>query len=316
MATNYDEKEIEEELEQIRSEFVSTTLTSQREVVKKMGQALEKVRKGEKARSGICEEIKNRLREEIERRLISEKTIENHCKPEWKNPIKSAARKGKSDENLRQESMLAVTASGTVETAAPSHDIMEKARPPVRRAVIEKRIELDDADEINQIVEKAEKKAGKKLPDDKVKECVENLIDFKRAEKSHREDVLVMVMTEPYRDEKAEQRRREWETMHDLDKGWNKLVLAASNLMLACDIHFYGHADNPEEISKRQKHYMEIFSHVGATGGFEEMFTKKFRSLERFAERAAIIRNEMAIIQPIIDAEIKNRRTIDNEKLR
>ena len=69
------EKSVEEEIEQARSELTTVVLAKQKEVVCRMEEALEKIRKGER-RHSICEELKNRLRAEIARRIISERTIE------------------------------------------------------------------------------------------------------------------------------------------------------------------------------------------------------------------------------------------------
>jgi hypothetical protein len=98
------EKQVEDEIENARSELTTVVLAKQKEVIKRMGEALEKIRDGEK-RSSICEELKVRLREEIKRGLISEKTIEAHSEPEWKNPAKSkAGKKGAEAKNKAAES--------------------------------------------------------------------------------------------------------------------------------------------------------------------------------------------------------------------
>jgi hypothetical protein len=98
------EKQVEDEIENARNELTTVILAKQQEVIERMGKALEKIRDGEK-RSSICEELKVRLREEIKRKLISEKTIEAHSKPEWKNPAKSkAGKKGAEAKNKAAES--------------------------------------------------------------------------------------------------------------------------------------------------------------------------------------------------------------------
>jgi adenine-specific DNA methylase len=96
------EKSVEEEIEQARNELTTMVLAKQKEVVCRMGEALEKIRKGER-RHSICEELKNRLREEVAGRIISERTIENHCKPEWKDPHKSKS--GKKGANSKNKSL-------------------------------------------------------------------------------------------------------------------------------------------------------------------------------------------------------------------
>ena len=55
------------------------------ELIKKLGNALKKVVKKEE---GICEEIKIALKEEIAEGVISTRTIELHCPPEWKRKTK------------------------------------------------------------------------------------------------------------------------------------------------------------------------------------------------------------------------------------
>jgi hypothetical protein len=98
------EKQVEDEIENARNELATVVLAKQKEVIERMGKALEKIRKG-KTRSSICEELKVRLREEIKRKLISEKTIEAHSKTEWKNPAKSnAGKKGAEAKNKAAES--------------------------------------------------------------------------------------------------------------------------------------------------------------------------------------------------------------------
>jgi hypothetical protein len=81
------EKQVEDEIEKARSELTTVVLAKQKEVILRMGEALEKIRDGEK-RSSICEELKERLREEIASGLISQRTIIAHCRPEWKRQDK------------------------------------------------------------------------------------------------------------------------------------------------------------------------------------------------------------------------------------
>jgi hypothetical protein len=105
------EKKVEEEIERARSELTSVVLAKQREVISRMGEALEKIWKGEK-RHSICEELKNRLREEIQRHIISEKTIEYYCKQEWKQPDKAkSGRKGAMSRNKRSSSSVEKTSA-------------------------------------------------------------------------------------------------------------------------------------------------------------------------------------------------------------
>jgi hypothetical protein len=109
------EKQIEEEIEQARVELTTVVLEKQRSVVLRMGQALEKLRKDDR-RSGICEELKYRLREEIARGLISTRTIEAYCKPEWKDPYKSKS--GKKGAITKNRSSSAARLAAPFETTA------------------------------------------------------------------------------------------------------------------------------------------------------------------------------------------------------
>jgi hypothetical protein len=58
-----------------------------------LGNAVKKVVKKEES---ICEEIKIRLKEEISEGVISTRTIELHCPPEWKRKTKP------KNENVKQ----------------------------------------------------------------------------------------------------------------------------------------------------------------------------------------------------------------------
>jgi hypothetical protein len=75
---------IEEVKRELRSLFVKTD-----EQIKKLGSALKKVVKREES---ICEEIKNALKEEIAEGIISTRTIELYCPPEWKHKTKPKQR--------------------------------------------------------------------------------------------------------------------------------------------------------------------------------------------------------------------------------
>lgn len=129
-AKRISEAALEEELEKIRANFVSTALSSQRELVERMGAAMEKVRTDEKSRSGICQEILERLHEEIARGLIAKRTIIALCKEEWKNPdnVKSGRKGAENKKKLAAESAavptepmqeISVTNSGSTVTEPP-----------------------------------------------------------------------------------------------------------------------------------------------------------------------------------------------------
>lgn len=121
------EKEVEEELEEARIQLTSIVLQKQMEVVLKMGQALEKIRRGER-RAGICEEIKDRLREEITQGLISTRTIEVYCKPEWKNPAKS--RSGRKGAESKKKLLLQSSLSAADPAAASAKSTEEQGENP------------------------------------------------------------------------------------------------------------------------------------------------------------------------------------------
>jgi hypothetical protein len=97
---------IEEVKRELRSLFVKTD-----EQIKRLGNALKKVVKREE---GICEEIKNALKEEIAEGVISTRTIELHCPPEWKHKTKPKNEKisfSKVEEKTQQQ-QVAVTQDG------------------------------------------------------------------------------------------------------------------------------------------------------------------------------------------------------------
>jgi hypothetical protein len=68
------------------------------EQIKKLGNALKKVVKREES---ICEEIKNALKEEIAEGVISTRTIELHCPPEWKHKTKPKQRENEKFRSLK-----------------------------------------------------------------------------------------------------------------------------------------------------------------------------------------------------------------------
>ena len=78
---------IEEVRRELRSLFVKTD-----EQIKKVGNVLKKIVKREES---ICEEIKNALKQEIAEGVISTRTIELYCPPEWKRKTKPKQHEGK-----------------------------------------------------------------------------------------------------------------------------------------------------------------------------------------------------------------------------
>ena len=73
-------EELDTIIEEVRSELRSI-LIKRRKLIEKLGFAFEKVVANKES---ICEEIKNCLKEEIATGLISARTIEQSCRPEWK----------------------------------------------------------------------------------------------------------------------------------------------------------------------------------------------------------------------------------------
>ncbi len=74
--------------------------------------------------------------------------------------------------------------------------------------------------------------------------------------------------------------------------------------------------DNLDEVTKRQKRYMELFREIGGTDDIIGILTRRMQNLEQFIQYNALIHKETALNQPIIDAENKTRRQVDVEKLR
>jgi|SRR5215211_72740 len=121
------EKEIEEEIEQARLELTSVVLEKQKNVLLRMGQALEKIRKDDR-RDGICEELKHRLRDEIARGLISTRTIEAYCKPEWKNAAKS--RSGRKGAESKKRLLLLESSLSAADSAGSTRMLREEKDNP------------------------------------------------------------------------------------------------------------------------------------------------------------------------------------------
>jgi hypothetical protein len=81
---NNKNSELDRTIEQVRREL-RTILIRRQELILKLGWAFEKVVAN---RESICEEIKNCLKEEIALGIISPRTIEQSCPPEWKKKTK------------------------------------------------------------------------------------------------------------------------------------------------------------------------------------------------------------------------------------
>jgi hypothetical protein len=77
---NLEIKDLDSIINEVRSEFRSI-LIKRRELIERLGFAFEKVVTN---KDSICEEIKTCLKEEIASDIISPRTIELHCRSEWK----------------------------------------------------------------------------------------------------------------------------------------------------------------------------------------------------------------------------------------
>ena len=77
---NIEASELDRTIDEVRSELKSM-LMKKRKLIEKLGFAFEKVVANAES---VCEEIKNCLKEEIEKGLISIRTIEQSCLSEWK----------------------------------------------------------------------------------------------------------------------------------------------------------------------------------------------------------------------------------------
>jgi hypothetical protein len=81
LADDNNRSELDVVIEEVKRELRRLFVRSD-ELIKKVGNALKEVVKKEE---GICEEIKIALKEEIAEGVISTRTIELHCPPEWKH---------------------------------------------------------------------------------------------------------------------------------------------------------------------------------------------------------------------------------------
>jgi hypothetical protein len=75
------------------------------ELIKRLGNALKKVVKRER---DICEEIKTALKEEIAEGIISTRTIELHCRPEWRREWKRKTKSESEKNSLSRPQSMAV----------------------------------------------------------------------------------------------------------------------------------------------------------------------------------------------------------------
>jgi hypothetical protein len=96
-------QEIDAIINEVRNEL-RAILLKRRKLIEKLGFAFEKVVANPES---ICEEIKNCLKEEIAIGLISTRTIEQSCRPEWKKKTKPTLVENEifsfSDDKLQRE---------------------------------------------------------------------------------------------------------------------------------------------------------------------------------------------------------------------
>jgi hypothetical protein len=103
-------KDLDSIINEVRIELRSI-LIKRRELIEKLGFAFEKVVSN---KENISEEIKNCLKEEIALGIISTRTIEQHCRPEWKkktrpkheNEIFSFSQSKPEEEDQRQREII------------------------------------------------------------------------------------------------------------------------------------------------------------------------------------------------------------------
>jgi len=101
--------EVDRVIAQAKKELRSLFVKSE-DQIKKVGNALKKVVKKEES---ICEEIKIALKEEIAEGVISTRTIELHCPPEWKHKTKPKQRENeKISFSKPQQQQIAATQEG------------------------------------------------------------------------------------------------------------------------------------------------------------------------------------------------------------
>ncbi|GEM_PF-4496046 len=89
-----DSPEFEKVLAEIKQEFndsIRPALEKRKDLVNRLGTAIEKYSRHSINRNDICKAIKQYLKYEIENELITEKSIERYCPEEWKDQDKIKA---------------------------------------------------------------------------------------------------------------------------------------------------------------------------------------------------------------------------------
>ena len=121
MIDNKDRTEVDAVIEDVKRELRSLVVKTD-EQIKKVGNVLKKIVKREES---ICEEIKNALKEEIAEGVISTRTIELYCPPEWKRKTKPKQRENEKisfSEQLKekpQQQMVATNQGKSVTYGEP-----------------------------------------------------------------------------------------------------------------------------------------------------------------------------------------------------
>jgi uncharacterized protein Yka (UPF0111/DUF47 family) len=130
---NIEASELDRTIDEVRHELKSM-LMKKRKLIEKLGFAFEKVVANAES---VCEEIKNCLKEEIEKGLISTRTIEQSCLSEWKkktrpkheNEIFSFSQSKPDKEEQKQRKIILDNHGNPVQDAAENHysDSSQKA---------------------------------------------------------------------------------------------------------------------------------------------------------------------------------------------
>jgi hypothetical protein len=130
---NLEIKDLDSIINEVRSELRSI-LIKRRELIEKLGFAFEKVVSN---KENISEEIKNCLKEEIALGIISTRTIEQHCRSEWKkktrpkheNEIFSFSQSKRDKEEQKQRKIILDNHGNPMQDAAENHysDSSQKA---------------------------------------------------------------------------------------------------------------------------------------------------------------------------------------------
>lgn len=178
---NLEVKDLDSIINEVRSEL-RTILIKRRELIERLGFAFEKVVTN---KDSICEEIKTCLKEEIASDIISPRTIEQHCRSEWKkktrpkheNEKNSFSQSKPEEEEQRQREIIIDNHGNPVhdapenhysdssqkvdfrqdekETSYQNHELLEKLSRTTRELIIENKKIRQEKDEIQIKLEEA-----------------------------------------------------------------------------------------------------------------------------------------------------------------